>query len=920
MADDGNAGSLYYTVEADTDKLVNSTKPLNQSLDGVEKRFSKTDKSAGRLNTRTKKLSRSVREGIQANKGYASSFAALGKQILPLLGALSVAAAVRSSKRTIESFEQAIADLAAITGAAGDDLEYFKEQAADIGRTTSLSATEAAGAFKLIASAQPQLLDNAEALNAVTREAVTLAEATGMTLPNAAQALGGALNQFQLDASKASEVINVLAASSQLGTVEVESITQALVNAGSTANGLNIDLAETVAGLQALAKANITGSRAGTALNQVLLGLEKTNDKTLQPSVVGLVDALDELASRNLSNVQIIKDYGREALPAVQALLAQRDAARELNTTIRGTNTAYEQQEIRMDTLRGDARELMSSIEGLSIAMGEAGLTGALRTSTQSLTEFFRALTGFVEGDTIESVKTEIKELQDELEGRRFGRSAAASGGSGIEAKIDSLKDRLVELQAEDGNISATLQLVRRLNEELEQAESGGNQLVRGRGGVGGDTIAAGLREEIRDLEAGLFDSFTLLSDIEKKSNETSAPAVDTGGVDSDLAEEQERIQKAFDETSKSLEDQIKMLNMSERAAFAYQQVAQLGEGATQRQREEVELMAGALFDRRKELEREQEAVREAQKAEEEWNRTLEEGRRIMESTRTPMEDYKARLEEIDDLADQGALSEQNAMRARQAAWEDYQDTVNDTTDQVEQFAIQAARNIQSALGDSLFDALDGNFGDIADSFGNMLKRMAAEMAASAVLNSVASGLSGQGGFLGAIGNAISGSYASGGYTGNQPANKVAGVVHGREGVLNAQEIQSIGGERGFNDLRKTIAYGGGRQNGGPVDSGKFYRINESGSPEILNTGGKQYLMMNGSSGNVQNMQAGGGHGGNQISVAITVHSDGSVNTDSPAGMEQMGKQIGEFVDKKFNELVVKNKRQGGMLWNGGKR
>src|SRR5690606_19269405 len=48
-----------------------------------------------------------------------------------------------------------------------------------------------------------------------------------------------------------------------------------------------------------------------------------------------------------------------------------------------------------------------------------------------------------------------------------------------------------------------------------------------------------------------------------------------------------------------------------------------------------------------------------------------------------------------------------------------------------------------------------------------------------------------------------------GGFTGNMPVDQFAGFVHGQEGVLNAQEIRAIGGEAGFNALRRMIRAGG---------------------------------------------------------------------------------------------------------------
>lgn len=55
----------------------------------------------------------------------------------------------------------------------------------------------------------------------------------------------------------------------------------------------------------------------------------------------------------------------------------------------------------------------------------------------------------------------------------------------------------------------------------------------------------------------------------------------------------------------------------------------------------------------------------------------------------------------------------------------------------------------------------------------------------------------------------------------------------------------------------------GGRAIGGPVSAGGLYRINEKGSPEVLDAGGKSYLMMGGQSGSVSP----GGAGGTPVQV-----------------------------------------------------
>jgi len=355
--------------------------------------------------------------------------------------------------RDISNFTQAIADLSAITGATGENLAFYADSAKEIGRTTSLSASQAVEAFKLIGSAKPDLLANAEALESVTKSAVTLAEASGVLLPEAARALGSALNQFGLDAAQADNVINILAASAKFGAAEIPAVTEALRNVGSAANALDVDLAETVAGIQALAIAGKQGSDAGTSLRQVLLKLEKTADKNLQPSIVGLSGALNNLKALNLSNAELMTFFGEEAFAAATALLEQSDNVAQLNKNLRGTNTAVEQAGTRMNTLEGDAKELDSAIEGLSIEIGES-LLPALRHGTQGLTGFINEINRMIFGkSSVKTLEDELTSLENKLENSDFFGRSGKSAKSFLTQEIEELKIQILLAKAASGEL-----------------------------------------------------------------------------------------------------------------------------------------------------------------------------------------------------------------------------------------------------------------------------------------------------------------------------------------------------------------------------------------------------------------------------------------------------------------------------------
>ena len=155
-------------------------------------------------------------------------------------------------------------------------------------------------------------------------------------------------------------------------------------------------------------------------------------------------------------------------------------------------------------------------------------------------------------------------------------------------------------------------------------------------------------------------------------------------------------------------------------------------------------------------------------------------------------------------------------------------DGLKETTDDMGEFAKEAARNIQDALGDTLEQVLSGNFKNIGDSFGRMLQRMTAQLASSQ-LNKLLFGSfdkSGDiGGIVGSLGKAVASLFnptaaatdvgtigyndffAAGGYTGTGGKYEPAGVVHRGEYVINADSTKKLG--TGFLDRLNGYANGG---------------------------------------------------------------------------------------------------------------
>ncbi|EAU5724318.1 phage tail tape measure protein [Salmonella enterica] len=327
---------------------------------------------------KTEDAYRRVSESVTGLAGRLAGFAGAG---------LSLGAIINTTRQ----YSQSLSDLQAITGATSAQMKLYDQAAQEMGRTTEYSASQAAEAIKLMASAKPELLSTSEGLSAATKSALTLAQAAGTTLPDATRTLALSLNQFGAGAEQADRYINVLAAGAKYGSSEIVDTAAAIKNGGVAAAQAGVGFEQLNAAIQVLAAREIKGGEAGTALRNVILNLEKGADKSLKPSVVGLSRALANLAGKNLSTAQAVKLFGVENITAASILVDNRSKLDELTTALTGTQTAHEQAAIRVNNLNGDLMGLTSAFEGLILKVGQSG-DGPLRSGVQTITEALNGL------------------------------------------------------------------------------------------------------------------------------------------------------------------------------------------------------------------------------------------------------------------------------------------------------------------------------------------------------------------------------------------------------------------------------------------------------------------------------------------------------------------------------------------------
>lgn len=230
------------------------------------------------------------------------------------------------------SFESQMKKVATIAGAGATELQLLTDEARRLGATTAYSATEAAQAMEVLASAG---MDSAEII-AATGQAMVLAGAGGTSLESAASIVASTLAQFNLSAVQAGRVADVFAQATADSQFQVDDLGEALKYGGPAAAAFGLSLEQTVAIMAQFRNLGLEGSMAGTALRSALSQASqqtKINADTLakynltlsdvNPRLHSFGEILATVGGRGMSAADAMVVFGVEAGGAVATLAEQ---------------------------------------------------------------------------------------------------------------------------------------------------------------------------------------------------------------------------------------------------------------------------------------------------------------------------------------------------------------------------------------------------------------------------------------------------------------------------------------------------------------------------------------------------------------------------------------------------------------------
>ena len=264
-------------------------------------------------------------------------------------------------------FEQSMADLSSITGIAGKELDGLGLVARETGKASGLGAKGAADAFALLASQIQVDKIGMEGLKVLQKETITLAQAAGMGMADAATAMAATINQFGLEATDANRVINVLAAGSKYGAAEITDLAQSFKVTGASAASAGLSVEQTAGALEVLSKSNLKGAEAGTALRNILLKMQ--TELKVDFGETGLSAALEALKPKLNDVTYLAKLFGAENISAAQFLITNAAAVDEMTAAVTGSNVAQEQAAIRTGTTAERMKRMQAAIDDAKIGL-----------------------------------------------------------------------------------------------------------------------------------------------------------------------------------------------------------------------------------------------------------------------------------------------------------------------------------------------------------------------------------------------------------------------------------------------------------------------------------------------------------------------------------------------------------------------
>jgi TP901 family phage tail tape measure protein len=411
-------------------RLENRLKSERRELGGLRQSLSAAGVSTSKLAAAQEKLAKKTEKARKAQAKLQSAMtmkqgadnrrSEIGGQII---GAALPVMALAAPLKVAADFEQAMAEVKAISGATSNEFRAMEETAKRLGATTSFTASEAAAGMKYLAMAGFKTNETIAAMPGV----LNLARAGNTDLALSSDIASDMLSAFRLKAEDMGMLGDVLTKTFTTSNTTLELLGETMKYVGPAAASAGVSLQEAAAMAGLLGDVGIKGSEAGTALRASLIRLSAPPKAAADALAVLNVETTD--AEGNLRNIPgifadlakamegmgsadklgYIRDiFGIKPASAMAELLnksSSGDILAKINLVTDSKGASKKIADEMENTTMGAMRRFASAMEGLQISAATlflpvvqditAGLTKIAGVMT-SLTQRFPVATRMV--------------------------------------------------------------------------------------------------------------------------------------------------------------------------------------------------------------------------------------------------------------------------------------------------------------------------------------------------------------------------------------------------------------------------------------------------------------------------------------------------------------------------------------------
>ncbi|MEW6555074.1 MAG: phage tail tape measure protein [Actinomycetota bacterium] len=256
-----------------------------------------------------------------------------------LMGMAGLGGTIYATKAVIDeftSFDDAMQKVKVVAGATGEEFSKLTDLARDMSKETEFSASQIAQGMYELSSAGMDANQQLSIMPAV----LDLATAGGIDMSMAAEMVVKSLGGFNMEASEATHVADVMALAVNKSMLHFEDLAYAIKYIAPVAGATGQSIEDMVAAVGLMGNAGIRGEQAGTTLRatfvrlmdptkEVLEGMKLLNleAEKLNPTTNSLASMLQYLAEKSMGVDESVRNqaysmiFGTEALSGMLALV-----------------------------------------------------------------------------------------------------------------------------------------------------------------------------------------------------------------------------------------------------------------------------------------------------------------------------------------------------------------------------------------------------------------------------------------------------------------------------------------------------------------------------------------------------------------------------------------------------------------------